>query len=350
MIRFLIIIIGLILAYLGLVAISKYDTILSVLIFDYRLDVSLFLVIVFFTLIISVAFLGLRIMGVIFHTPYMIVSRLAGYKKNNYTKLLLESYVNLVMGKADVAQKIVVKLDPKAGYSDFEEHTYFLAALCNKNSDQNMYLLQNLLSNKQYHDFAAKILAKRLFDQGFYQQSLSYAEHIRVETTTDPELLYLLLSLYAHLDMWEKFTVLTQRYRGAFPKKAEAAGKEIAAFYMKGAKYNLAQGEEAAAAGFLENSLEYDPLCIEAIEMLCNLNMSIGYSKKNLPILVAAFTAFPSFELFELYYKSTSIEPEEIYAIFSDLVDVRSYKDVFLAMAAYLKMFDKIDVLLSCEI
>jgi hypothetical protein len=72
---------------------------------------------------------------------------------------------------------------------------------------------------------------------------------------------------------------------------------------------------------------------------------------RNIDILEAAFAARPSFELFELYNQSISMSALDIYEKLYNLVeDPRGYKEVFLSIAAFLKLFDKVDELLSCAI
>ncbi len=350
MIRFLSTIIFLALSYLAIIAVSKYDTTLSILLFDYRIDVSLFLLIVFFIILVCVSSLGIRIIGIIFKAPYMIASKLAGYKRSNHTKIILDSYANMIMGKAEAAQRGISKLDPASTYKDFTDHINLIKAVSNQDSERNIYLLHNLLSNKQYHDFAAKILAKKLFNEGLYQQSLGFIEYVRIDSNIDEETMYLLILLYANLNMWDNFTMYMERYTGIFKEEKEHKKDEIADLYLKCAKYYLAQGEEQDAVKFLEKSLEYNPVSLETIELLCTMNISLGLNYQNLAILEIAFTAVPSFELFDLYYQSSPMNPSDIYDKFYNLVDAKYHRDVFLAIAAYLKLYDRVDELLSCEI
>jgi tetratricopeptide (TPR) repeat protein len=350
MIKFLSTIIFLALSYLAIIVVSKYDTMLSIGLFDYRIDVSLFLLITFFIILVCISSLGIRILAIIFKTPYMIAAKLAGYKKNSHTKLILDAYANMIMGKTDLAQRNISKIDPVSSYKEFADHINLLKAVSNLDSERNTYLLHNLLSNKQYHDFSAKALARKLYDQGLYQQSLSFIEHVRIDSNMDRETIYLLILLYANLNIWDNFNIHVERYNGIFKDITEAEKGEIGNLYLRCAKYYLAQGEEQESVKFLEKSLTYNPVSIESIELLCTINVSLGQNNQNLAILETAFTAVPSFELFDLYYQSSSMSPIAIYDKFYDLVDARLHKDVFLAIAAYLKLFDRVDTLLSCEI
>jgi len=350
MTKFLGVIILFALLYLVVIAISKYDATLSILLLDYRVDISLLLFIILLIIVICASTLGVRILTIILKTPYMIAAKLAGYKKNSHTKLVLDAYANIVMGKTLAAHNSIAKIDHQSSYSEFIDHINLLRVVSNQNSERNTALLHNLLSNKQYHDFAAKTLAKKLYDQGLYQQSLSFIEHASIDSSINKETMHLLILLYANLNMWDNCTNYITRFVGIFKEITKVEKDEISSIYLKCAKYYLAQGEEGNALGFLEKALEYNPIAIEAIELFCTINLSLGQKQRNVAILEMAFAAAPSFELFDLYHQSSTMDAEEVYDTLYNLADNRNYKDVFLAMAAYLKLYDKVDILLSCAI
>ena len=345
MIKFLITIIGLTLAYLGITALGKYDTTISVLILDYKISISMFLLIVITIMIISFSSLGIRIIGMVLTMPYLVAEKLAGYKKRSRTKSIMESYGQVIIGNLDAAQRVIARLDMKDMDEEYKEHVNLLAAICNKDFDQNMPMLQNLLSNKEYHDFAAKSLAKKLFDQGYYAQSLQYAEQVRTTTNNDPELSLLLIKLYAHLDMWEKFGLTVERYMGMYPKQDQMVAKDVSNYYMKAAKFTLAEGGEMNALGYLEKSLEYNPINQEAIEMVCKINLTSGRRSVNLDILEKAFSESPSFVLFDLYRQSSTMNAKDIYYKLGSLVDIIAYREIFFAIAAYLDLQEEMKVL-----
>lgn len=345
MIKFLITIIALTLAYLGITAISKYDTIISILILDYKISISIFLLIVITIMIISFSSLGIRIIGMVLKMPYIVAEKLAGYKKRSRTKSIMESYGQVVIGNLEAAQRMISRLDIKNMDEDYREHVNLLAAICNQDFDRNMPMLQNLLSNKEYHDFAAKSLARKLFDQGYYAQSLQYADQLRNLMNDDPEMMLLFIKLYAHLDMWEKFGLIVERYMGMYPKQDQMVAKDVSNYYLRAAKFTLADGSERDALEYLEKSLEYNPINQDALEMLCKINLTSGKGGVNLDILENAFSQAPSFAIFELYNQSSDIKDFDIYQKLSSLVDNRKYRDVFFAIAAYLDLQDEIKAL-----
>lgn len=344
MIRFLIIIFFLALAYLGITAISKYDATISVLVFDYKISISMFILAVMAIMIVSISSLGFRIIGMIFKMPYVIAEKLAFYKRRSRSKLVIEAYGQVVIGNLETAERIISKIDMKNIDPEYKEHVNLLAAICNQDFDKNMPMLQTLLSNKEYHDFAAKLLAKKLFDQGYHAQSMQYAEQVRSHTN-DPEIMYLLIRLYANLDMWEKFDMVLDKYVGIYPKQAQLIKEDLSHYYFNCAKFTLSEGSERKAIEYLEKSLEYNPVNQEAIEMFCAINLTLGHSDLNLELLEQAFSKSPSFAIFELYHHSSDSKGIEIYKTLSNLVDVIAYRDVFFAIAAYLDLSDEIKAL-----
>ena len=345
MIRFLVTILLLALAYLGITAIGKYDTTMSILVFDYKIDISMFLLAVIIIIAMTLSSLGVRVIGMILKMPYVIAEKLSGYKKRSRVRTIMESYGQVIVGNLDTAQRMISRIDTKDLDVEYKEHINLLATICNQDFDKNMPMLQNLLSNKEYHDFAAKTLAKKLFDQGYYAQSLQYAEQVRLATTNDPEVMYLLVKLYAHLDMWDKFHISIERYVGIYAKQAQDLATEIGLYYLKAAKFTLAEGAETKAMEYLQKSLEYNPINQEAIEMFCKLNLTLGRGGVNLDVLERAFSIVPSFAIFELYCQSSTINAREIYHKLGSLVDIISYRDIFFAIAAYLDLQEEIKAL-----
>ena len=111
MIKFLITIIVLTLTYLGITALSKYDTVMSILIMDYKISVSMFLLIVMMIMLISFSSLGIRVIGMVLKMPYLVAEKLAGYKKRSRTKAIMEAYGQVVIGHYDLARRVIERLD-----------------------------------------------------------------------------------------------------------------------------------------------------------------------------------------------------------------------------------------------
>lgn len=324
--------------------IGKYDATLSIGLFDYVVSVSFLLMLIIFIFIVSILTLGIKFITWIISLPFALISKIVGFRKNHQINLLLDAYADIVMNKNADANKKLSRLGmmPK----EYKDHELFLKALASKDSEKDAYRTYNRLKNKTYHDFAAKNIISNLFNKGMYDQALKFIEGADLDKSKDPEMIFMITILYAELNLWDEFLNQVTLIKGEYKNETQ----KISDLYSKGAKFFLEEGKEKQALELLEKSLEYNPASMEAIEIFCTLNNSQSNNHLNLPILEAAFSLNPSFELFELYYSSASMNPENLYNKFESLVDIRKYRDVLLSIAAYLKLFDKVDSLLSCKI
>lgn len=322
--------------------IGKYDATLSIGLFDYVVRVSFLLITILFVFIICLFTLGLRFVSWIITIPFTLISRIVGFRRDHQINKLLDVYALIIMDKDKEALKKISAISSVP--IEYKDHENFLKALAHKDSEKDSYQTYKSLKNKEYHDFAAKKISTSLFNKGLYDQALKFMEAAEIERSKDPEIIYMLLVTYAELNVWDKFLVQIGSLKGKDKKE------KISDLYMLGAKYFLEEGEEKKAFELLEKSLAHNPASMGSIEIFCTLNNSQGKNHRNLPILEAAFSLKPSFELFELYYSSCSMDPEELYEKFHNLVNPEKYRDVLLSIAAYLKLFDKVDSLLSCKI
>lgn len=344
MIRFLTIIIFLSLIYLSALMIGKYDATLSVGAFDYIINVSLFLILFLTIFLISIFSLGLRIITWFISLPFRIIGKVVGFKKDNQIYNLLEAYANLIMDNRAEALKKLSKITDLP--SEYKQYEHFIRALCSTQSERDSYLTFERVKNQEFHHYAAKKIMLHLYNKELYDQALKFAKNAELGKSKDAEIIYILMILYAELEDWDKFIEQVSKLKS--PYKEEY--KKISELYLKGAKFYLERGKEKKTIELLHQALEYNPTSMGAIEIFCTLNNSQGLNFKNLPILESAFSINPSFELFELYYQSSSSSPQEIYSKFEGLVDNAKYRDVMLSIAAYLKLYDKVDSLLSCKI
>ena len=344
MIRFLMLIIFLSLICLSAFMIGKYDTTLSISIFNYVVSVSLLFILTLLVFIISLFTLGMKFITWIIMLPFALISRIVGFRRDHQIHLLLDAYASLIMeNKADAAKKLA---KVSSAPMEYKEHENFLKALAATESEKDAYILYERVKNKEYHNFAAKKIANTLFEKDLYDQALKFIESAELDKSKDAELIYIVMVLYAELGEWEKFLTQVDALKVKYKNEKE----KVSELYTKGAKHYLEAGKEKKALVFLKKSLEYNPASMESIEIFCTLNNSQGLNRQNLPILEAAFSLQPSFELFELYYNSCSMEPQKLYGIFHNLVDTKKHRDVLLSIAAYLKLFDEVEALLSCEI
>lgn len=342
MTRFLSLIAILSLIYLSALLLGDYDADISIGIFDYVIKVSLFLILTFLIFLIALFSLGMKLLTWIVSFPISVISRISGSRKNYQTRLLLEAYALIIMDNKSDARKKLSKFEEKELEKIFSDHVNLLKALSSDEVDKD--LINKLSSKKEYYRFASKRIFFELLKQGHDSQALKFAENIELNKSKDKEVRGSILSLYAKLNVWDQFVALADK----FGKKDDLS--KLSDPYLAGAKYFLADGQEKMSQEFLEKALEYNPASMAAIEIFCTLNNSQSMNHLNLPILEAAFSIKPSFELFELYCQSISMDSKELYAKFASLIDTKKYRDVMLSIGAYLKLYDEVEALISCEI
>jgi hypothetical protein len=55
-------------------------------------------------------------------------------------------------------------------------------------------LITNLADKKEYYNYAVKVIASRMFEEGYYEQSLKFIEQSNVNYHKDPR-----ITLFSHL-------------------------------------------------------------------------------------------------------------------------------------------------------
>ena len=75
---------------------------------------------------------------------------------------------------------------------------------------------------------------------------------------------------------------------------------------------------------------------------MVSLNVNLGRGSSNLEILRSAFATNPSFDVAEMYIKSSNFTSLKIYESLADIVDPKNHQALFLAIAAYLGLPEKI--------
>jgi len=110
----------------------------------------------------------------------------------------------------------------------------------------------------------------------------------------------------------------------------------------------LKNNKDSEAISYLELALEYNPASIEAIDLYYEVNLSMYGTIKNFNILEIAFASNPSFELMEIYVKSSNLSPLEIYNRLESIVEnPKKHLSIFLSIAAYLNLPDKFNIITS---
>lgn len=344
MIRLLILTTVIVLLYLGFSAVSTYDTSVHITFWDYAIEVrSFFLIAVVVISSIFVASIA-RFIVFILNSPNIISRHIKTSKLQHNIKELLEAYSLTLCDDHVKAQRLVTKIQNELP-PEFVIHTHMILSQTNASPEQRAYHLRYLLEAGVCKAFAAKRLAEYFLKHKYYQQGFEYAQKALGVCDDDPEFVQVMVDLYANLLMWDKFELAISKLQKIDIQIFNNSSGKIAQHYFSAAKDALAKGADADAIHYLEKVLTYKVDLLEAVDLLCILNINSGNAHNNKRFLEDAFAAKPSFEIFALYYKSVSLKAEEIYSNLASLTDPEYHNGLFIAIAAYLGLDDRVKLL-----
>jgi len=335
MIRLLLLTIFIILLYLGFTIVSAYDTTVHLQFLRYNVTISSFFLIA--AVIIGSVIIALisKLFIILLNAPSLISSRIKTSKMQHNIRQILDSYSHAMAKDYDGARNIINRIKNDLPH-EFDVHPHMILSKVDLNPEQRTYHLRYLLDSTEYKAFAAKELARYFLGHKYHQQALEYAEQAEHMRSNDPELLALLLELYAAMIMWDQFEEAVARLQILDHQLFEQMQPQISDLYFAGAKAALAEGSDDDAIYYLEEALLHKPDSAEAASLLCPLLINRGQNGRSIEFLEAAFAATPSFELFELYAKSSTANNKEIYAKLGNIADPRNNVGLFIAIATYL--------------
>jgi len=343
MIRFLAIIVCLTLLYLSAAMVGKYDADISFTLWHYTITTSLVVMLALVLFLVSLLSLGFKVFWAIFSLPFVLFAKIMNFRKSSRYNYLFDAYRYLILSNYDAAKKSIKRLDDEVA-SKYVDHVNFIKSLSYSQSEEACYFAKLLPKQGEYKQFILSKIVPNMLLEEKYSQALKVMNDAGLSNSSDLAIRQNYLHIYSELALWKEF-------ESKITKKDKQFSKEkVSSFYLKGAKYFLEEGGEDKAYNFLQESLILNPTSMESIEIFCSLNNARSMNQQNLPVLESAFVINPSFEIFELYAQSTTLPAEEVYEKFTSLVDIQKYRDVLLSIAAYLKLFDKVDSLLSCRI
>ncbi|MES2215535.1 MAG: hypothetical protein V4485_05975 [Pseudomonadota bacterium] len=346
MIRLLILTTITVLLYLSFVALSAYDSTVHIEAVGYSITVSGFFLIAITVMTSVVISAVIKFIAFLFNIPSLIASRIKTSIFQQNIRDLLEAYSSALCEDSTKAQKIATRLKNELP-PEYVIHTHTILSKADVNPEQRTYHLRYILDSGTHKSYAAKKIAQYFIRHKYYQQGLEFLQKAIGYNGSDPELAHMAIDLYAHLLMWDEFEVaisqLEKMDEGVFNNYSE----KIACHYFAAAKDSLSSGSDANAIHYLEKALTYKVDLLEAIDLLCALNISSGNIGRNQHFLEDAFKASPSFEIFELYNKSVTLPSEEIYSNLTSNVDAESYRGLLVGIAAYLGLPDRINALKS---
>ena len=341
MIKFLILCTSLLLLYLGFSVIGEYDSQIQLSVFDYQIESTLFAFIAIF-IIVQFAFMFIfKIIFLMFNMPSLLKKRWQDRKLVHTNKKLLIVLAELLMGNRKKSIVLTNKLVSDLN-GENQEVINLIRAEAEEGFDKKIQYLRNLLDKKYYSIYAAKKLAEIFYQNAHYKQAEECALKAFNEDDTDTEVMITLMRIYAALGSWHKLAFVVSKLKRSSVKLLRDHSEEVASFYYAAAKATLQSGEDEKAMEYLESSLELYPGYVAALNLFMELSVNINNTSGVLKVLRVAFSSAPCFEIARMYADTSRSSAEAIYGTLAGMTTPIKYPDLFLALAAYLGLSNKI--------
>lgn len=341
MIRFLILCVVFFLLYLGFSAITEYDSSLEVSLLGYQLETTMFTSAAVFIAAQLILMIALKFIFLVFDIPTLLKKKWHKRKLVKVNKRLLNSLAQLLMGNRQQSLKITNSL-----VSDLDDDNKDVANLLLSETetgfDKRISYLRNLIDKKHYSVYAAKELAKIFYQNNHHKQAEECALKGFNEDDTDTELMLILIRVYSSLNLWPKLVFIVSKLQRADVELLDKHSEEIAGYYYAAAKFYLQSGADSDAIKYLESALELKPDYVEALSLFVELSNNVGNTASTLKVLKAAFAAKPCFEIARMFADNSKSSEDVVYGMLAGIADPSKYPALFLAMAAYLGLIEKI--------
>jgi uncharacterized protein HemY len=341
MIKFIVACIIFVLIYFAFAILVQLDVSVRITSNDYILNTTLFTLISFFITAIFATLIVLKISVSIFELPSFIREKLYARKAKKINYNLMQSMARLIMGDKNAASKIAFDIKDQCRPEVLEFSNLILAEV-EQDFEQKIHYLKELAKLNSYKYFALKKLAQIFYNLSQYEQSKDYATLAFNINKYDFEVIETLIDCYARLSLWEQFLITTSKLNILGNQNVSYLQTKISEYYIIATHEMLKDKRDDEAIRYLELALEFNPISVEAIELYCLLNLSMHGVVQNIHIVEMAFAKNPSFELMEIYVKSSNLTPEEVYQKLENLVGhKKEYFALFLSIAAYLNLPEK---------
>ncbi len=341
MIRFLILCIVFLLLYIGFNAIADYDFAIELIISDYQVTSTLFTFIATFFVTQIILMICLKSIFLVLDLPQILKNKWQKRKLQKVNQKLLIAIAELLMSNKSKSLGLTNKLIPSLDKTNNEVINLIKAEVA-KDFEQKIQFLKKLLNKKHYSIYAAKKISELFYQNMHYKQAEEYALKAFNENDSDTEIIIMLIRIYSSLGAWNKLVFLTSKLQRANSKLLEKYSEEIAGYYFAAAKFHIQSGSNNECLNYLESALELKPDCLEALNLFTELSTNTKNTVIILKILKNAFLAKPCFEIARMYIASSRSSPDAMYGTLASLVLPSKYPDLFLALAAYLNLPDKI--------
>lgn len=344
MFKFLFFCIFFFLFYLGFIFLGEFNTKVEFFVFDYKVQTTLFILIAGFFITQFVLTIILKAVFFLINLPNFLKSIRQKKKLQNINKKLLKIVAEFLIKNPPSVDQIARNIVPELDKTD-RDVGYLLEAESNISPDKKIEHYRKLIGNKNFNLHALKRLAEIFHKEGHYVQAEEFALRAFNENDTDKELLLILIKIYASLNLWPKLVFIVSKLKRADSKYIRNKASEISAYYFSAAKYYLQAGLGDESKKYLEYALEIKPDRIDALILFTELQINTGNNVLINKILKTAFSLNPDFQIARLIADNMQETPEIIYDMLAEIVPPINNQALFLAIAAYLGLDDKINAL-----
>lgn len=342
MIRVSIICIIFLLLYCGFVVLSQFDSVVSFSLYNLYIETTVFTFVTFFILSLLCCFIVLKTIFSILDLPSNLKDFFHSRQITNNNYLLIQAMTEYIIGENSKAVSTVRRITSYLKPENTEFYRLFLAEI-QEVPEKRIKLFQELETSKSYAAFVTKKLAKLYYQNNMYSTAEEYAVKSFNLNESDSETLEILIDCYAKLSSWTKLAFLISKLSRLDPIKYNSIKGKLADYCVLAAKYMIENDGEEDAVHNLELATKLVPSHYDALTLYFSLrNIK---SSKNIEVLNAAFIDYPSFEIAQLYKQFSFMSPTEIYENLVKLINPNEYLGLFLSIAAYYDLPDKIEQL-----
>ncbi|MCC8417437.1 MAG: hypothetical protein LN588_02780 [Rickettsia endosymbiont of Bryobia graminum] len=349
MIRLLVICATFLLLYFGFSFLSQLDSTLIINLYNYHIESSFFTSIIIYILSTIIIIGAIKIICAILDIPSFLMEIFRTKKTNTNLSQLMEAMKELIIGEKAKSLNITKKIEENSLKQDKKRLFHLLLAETEEDTDQKIKYFQELEQIKYCSSFVTKRLAQIFYNNNLYKKSEDYAIKSFYLNEYDGENLENLINCYSKLGEWEKFAFIVPKLHKVDKQKFESIKDNIIDNYILAAKNMVDANDNRKALYYLKSALEISPANSKALDLYLTINSS---NKKNedSKILHNAFAKKPSFEIVKLYKKFYQLEPIKIYNNLESIVNPQEHLGLFLSIAAYLDLPDKIKSLKNSTI
>lgn len=339
MIRLLLICIIFLLSYFGFLALSQLDSIVSFNLYNFYIETTFFTFITIFILSLLFVFIVFKIVFLILDLPSNLKVFFHSKQIANNNYLLIQALTEHIIGEHSKAISSMKKITSYLTPETKEFYFLFLAEI-EKVPEKQIQLLQKLEKSKHYTSFITKRLASLHYKNSMYSTAEEYAIKSFNLNESDSETLEILIDCYAKLSSWTKLAFLIAKLHRLDPIKYNKIKGKLADYCVLAAK-NMLDNDQADAVHNLELAIKLVPSHYDAL----TLYFSLHKTKNNTEILKNAFIDHPSLEIAQLYKQFSLMPLTKIYEDLIKFVNPNEYLGLFLSIAAYYDLPDKIEQL-----